>query len=74
MRQINYKKLLNSKWTALKPEAKERHFTIIKVYKNNEVNQIIDWVSLEAVLTKRVFKINPIELRNGLAWSEGWLK
>ena len=72
MRQINYKKLLNSKWTALKPEAKEKHFSIIKVYKRADDQQQIEWVTLEAVLTKRVFKINPKELNDTEVWAEGW--
>lgn len=73
MRQINYKKLLNSKWTSLKPISKEKHFTIIKVYKNIDDQQQIDSITIEAILTKRVFKISPKELNNVDVWAEGWL-
>ncbi len=72
MRVLNYKKLLHSKWTALKPEVKEKHFTIVKVFKNLDDNQLVEWVSLEAVLTKRLLKVNPSELKDETVWNEGW--
>jgi tryptophan-rich hypothetical protein len=69
---MNYKKLLNSKWTAVTPQKKEKHFSVIKVVKNSEDPQIIDTVILEAVLTGKSYNLNPQELKNRNLWQEGW--
>ncbi len=69
---MNYKKLLNSKWTAVTPQNKEKHFSVIKVVKNPEDPQIIDTVILEAVMTGKSYNLNPQELKNRNLWQEGW--
>jgi tryptophan-rich hypothetical protein len=72
MTKLNYKKLLNSKWTAVKPENKEKHFFAIKVFKHPDDDQLVEWVTLEAVLTKRQLKLKPLALKDQDAWLEGW--
>ncbi|MGF1905691.1 TIGR02450 family Trp-rich protein [Aliivibrio salmonicida] len=50
MNQINPKKLLNSKLTAVNPIKKEKHFLITKIeFEDNEVTHCL----IEAVMTKR---------------------
>jgi tryptophan-rich hypothetical protein len=72
MTKLNYKKLLNSKWTAVRPENKEKHFLAIKVFKHPDDDQLVEWVTLEAVLTKRQLKLKPLALRDLDVWLEGW--
>lgn len=69
---MNYKKLLNSKWTAVSPENKEKHFTVIKVLKNADDPQLVESITLEAVLTGRSFKLEPRQLKDRATWLEGW--
>lgn len=70
MNLINPKKLLNSKWTALKPLNKEKHFVIIcaKFDENQHVTKCV----IEAVLSKRQRDIDWRELKDDLQWSQGW--
>jgi tryptophan-rich hypothetical protein len=69
---INNKKLLNSKWTALSPQNREKHFVVIKVVKCENDPQVIKSLTLEAVVTKRAFKMTPHELKQTDSWQEGW--
>lgn len=66
------KKLLHSKWTAVIPVNKEKHFVIIKVHLNKDDAQVVEGLILEAVLTKRTFKLSPSELMDDSAWKKGW--
>lgn len=65
------KKLLNSKWTAIEPKNKEKHFVVIKVSNNTEDPQIVDFIIIQAVMTKNEYKILPKELNT--SWIVGWL-
>lgn len=69
---INRKKLFNSKWTAVTPESKEKHFEVTKVELNINDPQVIDSILLRAVFTNRVYQINYKELSDGLIWKVGW--
>jgi tryptophan-rich hypothetical protein len=69
---MNYKKLLNSKWTAVNPMNKEKHFSVIKVLKDSDDPQLIYSVTLEAVLTGKSFNLEPKDLRDREIWLEGW--
>lgn len=69
---MNYKKILNSKWTAAFPKGKEKHFSVVKVKRDNDDPQVIKSVTLEAVMSKRTFKIEPHELNDIEVWLEGW--
>ena len=73
---MNYKKLKNSKWTAVQPKNKEKHFLVIKVVINDENPQIIEKIFLEAVLTKSIHILNREnlkELNDKTLWRSGWL-
>ena len=62
MNPVNTKKLLNSKWTAVRPVEKEKHFLITEVELDEE--GAINHCLMEAVLTRRCFPIGWRELRN----------
>ncbi|OCH16649.1 MULTISPECIES: TIGR02450 family Trp-rich protein [unclassified Aliivibrio] len=69
MNQINPKKLLNSKWTAVNPIKKEKHFLITEVeFEENEVTHCL----IEAVMTKRTQALDWQELKNQDDWLSGW--
>ncbi|PQJ85139.1 TIGR02450 family Trp-rich protein [Aliivibrio sifiae] len=69
MNQINPKKLLNSKWTAVNPVKKEKHFLVTEIeFEENEVTHCL----IEAVMTKRTQVLNWHELKNQEHWLSGW--
>ena len=70
MNLFSPKKLLNSKWTKVKPLNNERHFivTVIKFDENSEVIECI----IEAVISKKSKYIDWIELKNDKIWIQGW--
>lgn len=70
MPNINPKKLLYSKWTAVRPVNKEKHFMVTELQLNAE-GAVVQCV-LEAVLTKRQAAIDWQELKNTEKWQQGW--
>lgn len=56
MHQINPKKLLHSKWTAVVPVNKEKHFLITEVKFSEEGH--VERCVLEAILSKRAESID----------------
>ncbi len=71
MSTIHPKKLLNSKWTAVKPQNKEKHFVISEV--EYDEDGAVTLCSLEAVLSKRSMPIDWRSLKNSEVWQQGWL-
>ena len=77
MNQINPKKLLHTKWTAL-PKNKEllelrkleKHFTVVKV-KYDDDQSVLE-CRIEAVMTRRCFQIDWRSLKNTDLWQQGW--
>lgn len=67
---ISPKKLLNSKWTAVKPERKEKHFIVTEVDFNEEGSVI--FCLIEAVMTKRATAIQWQDLKDINQWRCGW--
>jgi tryptophan-rich hypothetical protein len=70
---LHPKKLLYTKWTAVSPVAKQKHFLVTKVIFPDPPEEKIDWVEIEAVYTKRTKTIKWRELRDGAIWRQGWL-
>ncbi|CED56685.1 putative uncharacterized protein [Aliivibrio wodanis] len=69
MNQINPKKFLSSKWTAVNPINKEKHFLITEIeFEENEVTHCL----IEAIMTKRAQPIDWKELKNQENWLSGW--
>jgi tryptophan-rich hypothetical protein len=71
-RQLNPKKLLLSKWTAVQPQNKEKHFLIVQIA--NDTTPLIDKdiVVLEAVMTKKQYRIDWHSLLDETVWQQGW--
>ena len=70
--QINPKKLLNSKWTAVTPTNKEKHFMVIKLIAPEQPTMPIEWVELEAVHSKRTQILAWRDLSDTANWLQGW--
>jgi len=68
MNQISPQKLIHSKWTAVSPAGKEKHFIVIKItdFKQHRCQ-------IEAVLTKKRYLIDWQDLLNRSLWQTGWL-
>lgn len=70
MNQINPKKLLNSKWTAVQPKNKEKHFIVTKLEFDEDENVVS--CEIEAVMTRRLAIVEWQELKNISNWIYGW--
>jgi len=72
MRQLNQKKLLLSKWTAVKPVNKEKHFLIRSAVKPEGDGLPVEQFELEAVHSGRTQVIHWRELQDESLWLQGW--
>lgn len=70
MNKINPKKLLNSKWTAVTPANKEKHFIVSEV--EFDEDDMVVLCCLEPVMSKRSISINWHELKDQDNWVHGW--
>jgi len=73
MNPLQPKKLLLSKWTAVKPQGKNKHFLVSKVLPCEPPLQAIAAVELEAVYSKSVVRLDWRELRDEKLWRQGWV-
>ncbi|MDF2446130.1 MAG: hypothetical protein K0S46_1366 [Moraxellaceae bacterium] len=71
MNRINPKKLLQSKWTAVAPVNREKHFVVVKAVLDEEELDVEECV-IEAVLTRRQRHIDWQELKDDGKWRFGW--
>jgi tryptophan-rich hypothetical protein len=70
---LHPKKLLLSKWTAVTPVNKEKHFMVIKVIDPEIEGGAVEQVVIEAVMSKRQKTIQWRSLTDGLEWKQGWV-
>ena len=70
---LHPKKLLLSKWTAVTPVNKEKHFMVIKVIDPEIEGGAVEQVVIEAVMSKRQKTIQWRSLIDGLEWKQGWV-
>ena len=73
MNPLNPKKLLLSKWTAVKPVAKQKHFLVSRVIQPELPTDTIEQVEIEAVFSKAVQVIAWRDLHNETVWRQGWV-
>jgi tryptophan-rich hypothetical protein len=69
---IHPKKLLLSKWTAVKPVGRQKHFLVTKVIQPEVEGGKVEWVELEAIMTKKVRRMAWRELQDTQVWQQGW--
>ena len=70
MNQINPTKLFQSKWTAVKPKNKEKHFLVVEV--NFDEDGVVVYCALESVINKKVIAVDWRDLKNSDNWKQGW--
>ena len=70
---LSPKKLLLSKWTAVKPSQKRKHFLVSKVILPELPEQAIEFVELEAVFDQHIQVIPWRELKDSEIWLQGWV-
>lgn len=71
-RRLSPKKLLHSKWTAVVPHNKEKHFIVTQVIMPDEVGAAIEWIELEAVHSRRSQRMHWRDLTTCERWVQGW--
>lgn len=70
MNQINPAKLRNSKWTAVEPLNREKHFLVSEV-EYDEDGSVIS-CKIESVLSRNEYSIDWLELKSEEKWIQGW--
>ena len=70
--QLNPRKLLHSKWTAVEPRNKEKHFLVTQIIDPEPPGSPVASIQLEAVHSKRARVIPWRELMDPTRWTRGW--
>ncbi len=70
MNRFSTKKLLSSKWTAVTPIRKEKHFIVAEV--EFKEGGAVESLSLEAVISKRSVQMNWQDQKDASQWKQGW--
>jgi tryptophan-rich hypothetical protein len=73
MNKLQPNKLLMSKWTVVKPLSKEKHFLVSKVVAPDLEGGKVEWIELEAVLSRISHRMDWKELRDDTQWRQGWV-
>ena len=73
MNPLNPKKLLLTKWTAVKPVSKQKHFLVSRVIQPDELTDPIVSVEIEAVFSKATQVIAWRDLQDDSVWRQGWV-
>ncbi|WP_310646423.1 TIGR02450 family Trp-rich protein [Limnohabitans sp.] len=73
MNPLNPKKLLLTKWTAVIPVAKQKHFLVSRVIRPESPTEPIESVEIEAVFSKATRIIPWRELQDDSVWRQGWV-
>ncbi|KAB0487559.1 tryptophan-rich conserved hypothetical protein [Pseudomonas reinekei] len=71
MNRINPNKLLLSKWTAARPQNREKHFLVTRLFRDDE-GTVLE-IELQAVLTQRSERYQWQILSEQDHWRFGWL-
>ncbi|MFZ6842838.1 TIGR02450 family Trp-rich protein [Undibacterium sp. RuTC16W] len=72
MSHLNPKKLLLSKWTAAKPENKEKHFIVTQLIEPETPGAPCELIIIEAVHSGNSRTIPWKELTDTTKWLQGW--
>ena len=70
---LHPKKLLLSKWTAVQPQHKEKHFLVARLVLPEVPDAPVQEIELEAVHSGRSRRIAWRELRDACQWRQGWV-
>ena len=70
---LSPKKLLLSKWSAVQPLNREKHFIVVRVIELEPPAVRIAKVELEAVHSGRVLQLHWRDLTDPRVWRQGWV-
>jgi len=70
VKAISPKKLQGSKWTAVTPVGKSKHFMVIELSRDDE-GTVVQCL-LEAVVTRKTRWLPWRELKDDAVWQQGW--
>ena len=70
---LSPKKLLLTKWTAVTPLNREKHFVVLRVIEPEPPSIRVEQVELEAVHSKQVYLLQWRELTDATLWRQGWV-
>jgi tryptophan-rich hypothetical protein len=73
MNPLSSKKLLLTKWTAVTPRHREKHFVVVRVIEPELPSMRVEQVELEAVHSKQVYLLHWRELTDASLWRQGWV-
>lgn len=73
MNPLNPKKLLLTKWTAVTPVAKQKHFLVSCVIQPDLPTDPIELVEIEAVFSRATQIMPWRELQDEDVWKQGWV-
>ena len=73
MNPLNPKKLLLTKWTAVTPLAKQKHFLVSRLVKPELPTDPVELVEIESVFSKATQLIPWRDLQNNDVWRQGWV-
>lgn len=68
--RLTPRKLLLSKWTAAKPQHREKHFLVTELFCDEDGTVL--QIELQAVLSKRAWRLDWRELQDAEQWLMGW--
>jgi len=71
--ELSPKKLLHTKWTAVEPRNREKHFLVTRVFEPELPGSPLVSVEIEAVHSKRAQIIGWRELTDVARWRRGWV-
>lgn len=64
-------KLPGSKWTAVHPKQREKHFLVLG-WVQYRLDERPEKVEIESVLNRRIYEIDYRELKDASRWQMGW--
>ena len=73
MNPLNPKKLRLTKWTAVTPIAKQKHFLVSRVIQPEVETDPVELVEIESVFSKATQIIQWRDLQNDEVWRQGWV-
>jgi len=73
MNPLNPKKLLLTKWTAVTPIAKQKHFLVSRVIQPEVETDPVELVEIESVFSKATQIIQWRDLQNDEVWRQSWV-
>jgi tryptophan-rich hypothetical protein len=70
-RIVNVKKLLKSKWTAVTPSNKEKHFIVVKILIAELATYQVELIEIETIHSKRIQVLAWQQLNDESIWQQG---